>query len=244
MVDIRVGCQTCFVTCHVTSQRVTAAPVRIDPRPPFAPVLAYVVLFHLAWIAWPFFVYPRLTAIGNGTLAYALLNISIRLLLWVTPVFLYLCRVDRVDPLEYLRLTHHVRRGVIVAAFVTLVNFAGSLARFGAPHPSMESLTWNSVLGTSFFVGFIEEVPYRGFLLQKFSERIGFWAATLLTSLLFVAIHVPGWIALQVLTVDRAASIFIFAVVMAVVFRYSGSLWAPIIAHSANNFLSFMIFRV
>jgi len=220
------------------------AAVRTDPKPPLAPVLAYLLVFHLAWSAWPFYVYPKLTTIGEATLAYALLNISLRLVLWVTPVFLYLWRVDRVEPLEYLKLTQHVRRGVIVAVVVTLVNVVGSVARFGAPHPRVESLTWNSVLGTSVVVGFIEEIPYRGFLLQKFTERIGFWPATLVTSLLFVAIHVPGWMALHLFTVDRAASIFIFAVVMAVVFRYSGSLWAPIIAHSTNDWLSFVIFRV
>jgi hypothetical protein len=61
---------------------------------------------------------------------------------------------------------------------VTALNLAGSVARFGLPHLSMEALTWNSVLGTSFFVGFIEEIPYRGFMLQKFTERLGFGMAT------------------------------------------------------------------
>jgi uncharacterized protein len=215
-----------------------------EPRTPFAPFLTYVVVFHCAWIAWPVFVYPRLVAIGGTTLAYALLNISLRLLLWVGPVLLYLRRVDRVEPLRYLRLNQYLRRGVIVAIVVTAVNVVGSVARFGAPHPSLHTVTWNSVLGTSFFVGFIEEIPYRGFMLQKFTERVGFWTATLITSLLFVAIHLPGWMTLHMLTVERAASIFIFAVVMAAVFKYSGSLWAPIIAHSANDFISFVLFRV
>jgi hypothetical protein len=50
-------------------------------------------------------------------------------------------------------------------------------------------------------------------MLQKFTERLGFWMATVLTSLWCVAIHMPGWIALHVLTIDHAASIFIFSVV-------------------------------
>ncbi|HZM96562.1 MAG TPA: CPBP family intramembrane glutamic endopeptidase [Vicinamibacterales bacterium] len=210
----------------------------------FAPFVAYVVVFHLAWIAWPFVVYPRLTTLGDATLAYALLNISLRIQLWVAPVVLYLRQVDGIEPLEYLKLRHHVGRGIAVALVVTALNLAGSVARFGPPHPWTQALTWNSVLGTSFFVGFIEEIPYRGFMLQKFAERVGFWMATVLTSLLFVAIHVPGWIALHMLTIDRAASIFIFAVVMAIVFRYSRSLWAPIIAHSANDCMSFLLFHV
>ena len=208
------------------------------------PFLSYVAAFHLTWVAWPFIVYPRLTAIGDATLTYALLNISLRLLLWVVPVVLYLSHVDHVDPIEYLRLSTHRGRGVAVALIVTVLNVAGSVARFGVPHPTTQSLTWNSVLGTSLMVGFIEEIPYRGFMLRKFTERIGRWPAMLITSVLFVSIHVPGWVALHVMSVDRAASIFVFAVIMSLIVTYSGSLWASIIAHSANDCLSFVIFHV
>ena len=209
-----------------------------------APFLAYVLLFHLGWIAWPFFVYPRLVAIGDTTLTYALLNIGGRLLVWVAPVWLYLRYVDGVEPLDYLKLNHHVRRGLVVAICLTIMNLLGSIMRFGTPHLNMERITWNSVFGTSFLVGFIEEIPYRGFILQKFAERVDFWVANLITSLLFVAVHVPGWIALHTLGVAQAETIFVFGAVMAIALRYSGSLWAPIVTHSANDFLSFVVFRL
>ena len=61
------------------------------------PFLAYVVAFHLAWIAWPFVVYPRLIAIGETTLTYAIVSISLRLLIGVAPVVVYLRIVDKVD---------------------------------------------------------------------------------------------------------------------------------------------------
>jgi membrane protease YdiL (CAAX protease family) len=106
----------------------------------------------------------------------------------------------------------------------------------------MQRVNWNSMLGTSFFIGFVEEIPYRGFMLQKFAERMNFWLATLITSLLFVSIHLPGWIALHMLKAGAVVSIFVFGVVMAIAFKYSKSLWAPIITHSANDCLSFVIF--
>ena len=213
-------------------------------RPRLAPLLAYVCAFHLAWIAWPFVVYPRLVAIGEKTFAYAFANLSLRLLIWVAPVLLYLRFVDGVEPFDYLKLRPLGRREVAVAAALTGINLLGSIVRFGLPHPSMEAVTWNSVLGTSFLVGFIEEIPYRGFMLQKFAERVGFWNAGLITSALFVAIHLPGWLALQMFSAGNVATIFVFSVVMSLAFTYSKSLWVPILTHSANDFLSFVIFRV
>ena len=199
------------------------------------PFLTYVAAFHVTWVAWPFVVYPRLIAIGDATPTYALLNISLRLLIWVVPVVLYLSLVDRVDPVAYLRLSTYRGRGVAVALVVTVLNLAGMVVRFGVPHPTPQSLTWNSVLGTSIMVGFIEEIPYRGFMLRQFTERIGRWPATLITSLLFVFIHVPGWVALHVLSVDRVVTILIFGVTMSLMVVYSCSLWAAIVAHSVDD---------
>lgn len=206
--------------------------------------VVYVAAFHLLWVAWPFLVYPRLTALGERTLRYALLNLALRLLIWVAPVVAYLRWVDRVNPLHYLRLRGRVGRGLAVAAALTLVNVAGMLLRFGPPHASLDRVTWNSVLGTSFLVGFIEEVPYRGFMLQKLGERVGFWRANLATSLLFLSIHLPGWIALGLLHAAPAIFVLVFSLIMGVAFRYAGSLWAPIVAHSANDCLSFVVFRL
>jgi CAAX protease family protein len=210
----------------------------------FAPFAIYVVTFHVAWIAWPYFLYPRLAAIGERTLAYAVLNLTMRFLVWVAPVFLYLRYIDDVEPLEYLQLKHGVRRAVTIAAALTAFNLLGSVLRFGLPQLSMERVTWNSMLGTSFLVGFIEEIPYRGFMLQKIAERTGFWIGTLITSVLFLAIHLPGWLALHMFRTETAATVFVFGLVMALVFRYSKSLWAPILTHSANDFLTFVIFRL
>jgi len=214
-------------------------------KPGLTPFLVYVALFHLAWAAWPWLLYPTLTAaLGEDTLAYAVVQLSIRCTAWIAPVWLYLRYVDRVDPIEYLSLKRRVGRGLVYALVLTAVNLVGMIARFGMPHPTMARVTWNSIIGTSLLVGFIEEIPYRGFMLPKFAERLNFWTANLTTSLLFVAIHVPGWMALHTLRAGTAVTIFIFGFVMAAVFRWSGSLWAPIVTHSANDFLSYVVFRL
>jgi hypothetical protein len=132
-----------------------------------------------------FWVYPWMKSLGDTTLRYALVNITFRLLVWVLPVFLYLRNIDHLDPIEYLKLRHNWNQGIIIGIMLSIINFFGSMVRFGVPHPSMQSLTWNSVLSTSLLIGFIEEIPYRGFILRKFEERYGFWVANLLSSLFF-----------------------------------------------------------
>jgi membrane protease YdiL (CAAX protease family) len=57
-------------------------------------------------------------------------------------------------------------------------------------------------------------------------------------------IHVPGWLALHLLRADAMATVFIFGFAMGIAFRYADSLWTPIIVHSTNDFLSFVVFKV
>ncbi|MEP7310550.1 MAG: type II CAAX endopeptidase family protein [Acidobacteriota bacterium] len=211
-------------------------------RTALPPFLVYVVAFHVLWIAWPLVLYPRLQSVGDRTLTYALLNLSFRVLFWIAPVFAYLRYVDGVNPLDSLKLRGQVGRGIIVAIVLTVVNAAGTFARFGLPHPSLHRVTWNSIMGTSLLVGFIEDIPYRGFMLQKFGERMNAWLANLITSLLFLSIHLPGWIALRTFNAGAAASVFVLGVIFAAAVKYSDSLWASIRAHSANDCLSFVIF--
>jgi len=206
-----------------------------------APFLIYLILFFAVWIVWVLAIYPRLVLLGERTLAYALGNNELRLLIWVLPVFLYLRYVDHVHPIEYLKLRSNWKRGVVASIIFTILNFLLSSALYGIPPFDPRVLTWNSMIGTSFLIGFVEEVPFRGFVLQKLQERMDFWVANLVSSLLFLLIHFPGWIALHLFNTQTAIIIFVFGFVMAVLFRYTRSLWGPIVAHSGNDFVSFVI---
>jgi len=207
--------------------------------------IVYVIAFHVFWMGpYVFWIYPRMRLLGEATLWYALVNVSLRLLVWVLPVFLYLRFVDRLNPIEYLKLRENWKRGVLIGLVLSVINLLGSVLRFGPPHLSLHSVTWNSVLSTSILIGLVEEIPYRGFMLQKFTETCGFWLATLISSILFLVIHLPGWMSLHLFKTGSAVSVFFFGVVMAIVLKYGRSLWAPIIAHSTNDFLAFVVFHL
>jgi len=152
-----------------------------------------------------------------------------------------LFRTDRVPPLRALGLVEYWRRGVLAGIVIGAILLAAALLRFS--WPSAPHVTWGSLLGPSFSVGFFEEIPFRGFILQKLWTRMGFWLANVLTSLLFVAVHLPGWLSLHLFNWGLAANIFVFGLAAGTVFRYSRSLWACIIGHDANDFISFVLFH-
>jgi len=207
------------------------------------PFIAYLLFLFGVWILWVLAIYPLLLTLGERTLLYALVNIGLRLLIWVVPVFLYLQYIDCVDPVDYLKLRQHWKRGLIVGVAFSLVNFILSGLVYGIPDFNWEHVTWNSVIGTSFLVGFIEEVPFRGFILQKLQERMDFWSANIISSTLFLLIHFPGWISLHLLSLRGVITVFVIGFLMALLLRYSRSLWSSIVAHSANDFISFLIFQ-
>jgi uncharacterized protein len=213
---------------------------------PLAPFLAYLAFFYVSWgWLWVYVVYPWANqTLGNATLSYAVINIVFRSLIWLLPVFIYLPSIDREPPLEFLKLTQFWKRGLIIGLALSVLDFCGTAARRGLPDWHALYLTWNSVLSTSILIGFFEEVPFRGFILQKLQERWGFWIANAVSSILFVAAHIPGWIMLGQFTAYNVVYIFLFGSIMAIVFKYSKSLWAPIVTHSLNDFISNVVFHI
>lgn len=207
------------------------------------PFLIYLLVFHATWTMWVLVGYPRLRTLGEDTLLYALINLTIRALVWVLPVFIYLRYVDGVKPARYLKLTEHWRRGLLFALAFSSLNFLASLAQHGLPHFRAGAFTWNSVLSTSLLIGFVEEVPYRGFIFQKLNEWVSFPYASLISSALFLAIHLPGWLSLGLFRIQVAIFVFVFGVLMTVLLHYARSLWAPIISHSLNDFFAGVLFH-
>jgi len=205
-----------------------------------APFIGCLLIFYFTWtVVWVYGVYPwAVRNVGSTTLLYAVINIVFRFLIWVLPVFWYLRHVDRVNATEYLRLRQHWGLGLAFGLVLSAVNFAAALVRTGPSTWRGPYVTWNSIVNTAILIGFFEEVPFRGFILQKLTERFGFWRSVVMSSVLFVTAHIPGWIRLGTLTAYNAVFVFVFGVIMALVFRYSKSLWGPIVAHSLNDFIS------
>lgn len=77
-----------------------------------------------------------------------------------------------------------------------------------------------------------EEVLFRGYLFGKLRKSIPLWAAILLTSLLFGAVH-GQW--------NVGIDVFVLSVVACILRVITGSIWAGILLHMIKNGLAFYI---
>ncbi|WP_052330063.1 CPBP family intramembrane glutamic endopeptidase [Thermicanus aegyptius] len=199
--------------------------------------VSYFILFYVAWAsARLFWVKP-----GVDTIPASLLEAVVKIAIWVLPVFVFLRTLDRTNPILYLKLNKKPKANlwtgsaIIITAILLYINdhLLGD-AEFGI----FKGLSYwlNGVL----LAGIIEEIVFRGFILQKMSAFMKFYKANLLTSFLFVLIHFPIWIANnQTLEsfISNSIVIFLLALIWGYTFKRTGSLWSVIVFHSFFNLL-------
>jgi membrane protease YdiL (CAAX protease family) len=105
-----------------------------------------------------------------------------------------------------------------------------------------------SALPVAFGTGVLfEELTYRGYLFRNLCSEVSPSVGYVGSAAVFVSIHVPGWLLAQHLSAadiaQRSASIFALALVLAFVLRRSGSIYAPLLVHAANNFMSVVCWK-
>ena len=94
----------------------------------------------------------------------------------------------------------------------------------------------------------IEEVYFRGFLLNKFWQTIGFWNANAASSALFALVRIPGWFALDRFATPLQVAVdvlgtFVFGLVFGWAMKKTGSLWPAYALHALNNLLVVAVLR-
>ncbi len=180
----------------------------------------------------------------ENTVLSVVFDVLKRLMIWSLPVLLLLK-----NPFDYLKLNENFLKGVMVGLFIgisLLLLRAGGLYLFkGSVEIDLDlpPHVWWSVI---IFVGFSEEVVFRGYLLQKIQEISSFWTANIATTGLFILMHVPYWV--FVLKYDfsydmlsHSLSILWLSLLFGFVFKKTNSLWACIVIHSINNFMTFCV---
>jgi len=128
----------------------------------------------------------------------------------------------------------------MVAAMVLLqraegVFHFGTLALSGSKALQM-GLLWAVA---TLFVGFFEEIVFRGYLQSTLASGMGFWFAAGVSSAIFGAVHIAGdsfydW--------EGFFSATLFGLLFCLIVRRTGSLWMAIGFHAAVDFSETFLF--
>lgn len=192
-------------------------------------------------------VYPCLYVHSPFLRSSSLLQIVCRLATWTLPVIIHLGS-SRQGVFEYLKLRRDVLRGAVwglgLGFLLVALDIMATFASKGHVHVNFQfgqGLWWKGVI----LVGFSEEVVFRGYLLREFARETRFWIANAAQALLFLAVHIPGWILLGQFSFPgaiRLAGYVVFVgLLLGAVWKRSRSLWACMLIHSLSNFCSFAI---
>ncbi|MDU4960364.1 MAG: type II CAAX endopeptidase family protein [Sporomusaceae bacterium] len=211
-------------------------------------LIAHIVIFFAFWSIYAVFIAPYVK--GQNNLLFNLISPIIKLLVWTAPVLIILSR-EKKDIVSCLKLYKNsdncirwsIISGIAIVGYNLLVSHLFYQDFFFNPF-----FAWHKWLGGVILVGFTEEVLFRGYFLQRLITCFPFWMANVITSVLFLLIHFPGWYAHSA---QMAQGVFEWLLLMAFIFgfslaegwslRKSNSLWPCIIMHSLNNFMSYAV---
>jgi membrane protease YdiL (CAAX protease family) len=167
-------------------------PVLRRPGRDLAFFLAFVVVWALcARVFWYSPVNGLLeTSLGRTATDLVLRAINIAVRLGFSAA--YLRATNRERPLSYLKLRHNASNGLAIGFLVGLAFVAKEVLRVLLLEGRLPELAGLTPL--TFLSPFVEEVMFRGLVLQQAEEYTGFWRAIAISAGLFGGIHLQGWI--------------------------------------------------
>jgi len=132
--------------------------------------------------------------------------------------------------------------GILMPAFVLLIFYlSGNLKIIQTNFTLDQSIIIDNILkafGMSLAAGIIEELVFRGYLVNLLSRKYSFWIAGIIPSFLFVIIHIGA--AKSVLNVFQLlVAGMLVSIMFLVIYKKTGSIWNASVVHFLWNFLFF-----
>lgn len=143
--------------------------------------------------------------------------------------------------LDYLKLRKNYKRGISVGCLISITYVIIKLAVACLS----KNLNVNFNIGLMWWiggitVGFIEEIPLRGFLLTKLEGKIGFILSNIIVTIIFVMMHFPKWITMGTYIMPASIKIAIVSLLFGYLVKRYDSLWVTIICHSVFDICFFI----
>jgi membrane protease YdiL (CAAX protease family) len=210
--------------------------------------LIFLLAFYIVWALRATVLY-RIDASFQSDLARHAYSDFIKFVIWVVPTFLYLKYVDRVNPFAYLKLSTRIEAAGLGFALVLLWFIGIQVVEHFTNHRTillgaqLTASQWTTILLTVAGAPIIEEIFYRGFVLQKFRDLFRFWTANIITTALFILVHWFYWLysgqtIRQVIV--SSLQILPLSLMLGWLVKKTNSLYPSILLHLLNNLTSFV----
>ncbi len=207
-------------------------------------IVLFILIFNILWLGRVFLI-PR----AQSEEFNFLLSVLLKFLIFVVFPYLYVKFCYRENPLEILKLNMNLRKGILygIAVSAIILLLAIIVYLFSEENMHLKGLSAKDLFIIFIFASFMEEITFRGLILGKLEQLLGFRIANILTSLLFTFIHMPQSIASGTVFTRVVLSsliiIFVWSIIDGFIVKKSSSLWAAIIVHgiwdSAVHILGF-----
>jgi hypothetical protein len=153
-------------------------------------------------------------------------------------------------PINYLKLCPEIKRGVFWGSLISIAHIAiycfvryhwnqQLTINFNIPFQTY----WNKIL----VAGFVEEIMFRGLVLQNLNKVFSFKTSNIASATLFLLAHVPYWYFGNQFSLPLSTIMYDFGFILAFgllqgfLLKKTNSLWTCIIHHSVNNALALIV---
>jgi len=165
----------------------------------------------------------------------ALLGLLLKIALWGIPAYFFPRLADSVYPNGFLLLNRAPQWKWIFLSAIFLVAYS-SLTNIGKIE--IESISVFYFVSAVVISPIVEEVAFRGVVLQKLNQLMGFMIGNAVTAVLFMLYHIPLWFTRgQGISMTACLWVLFFSLCMGYFLYESKSLWTCIIIHAVQNLL-------
>ncbi|MDQ0216703.1 membrane protease YdiL (CAAX protease family) [Oikeobacillus pervagus] len=203
----------------------------------------YLFIFYLVWAFKELWLVKYIYLYDETT--SALLMAIIKIFVWIVPTCLWIKYYLHINPINYLKMNVHVKRGLfwgVVLSLILGLRFAFEV--YILHHQRFHfDLSLTSYLNVFLLSGITEEIVFRGFILQEIGKKMSFWKANLITAFLFLVIHYAVWMYDGIFfDVWSHLYVYLLGLIFGFVYKKTGSLWSVVLLHSFHNLLIMISF--
>lgn len=156
-----------------------------------------------------------------------------KVLIWILPAF-WLLRVSKRTVRELYALKS-IKKSLIWGGGIGIVIVIFDLISKYLAHQPIISTSGFALVNVLVVAPIFEEFLMRGVILGNLQKQFSLWTSNLVTAVMFVGLHLPGWYFMGKIELGMVVTIFLIGIVLGFVAQKGNSVIASTLCHFLNN---------